>query len=176
MWSSIIPDPLHAAVVHLPKALVILLPLGVAGSIVAIRRGAPAKTVWGVAILAHALLAGSAWLSLATGDPAKDRVEHVVAEAPIESHEEAAEAFLAVAAGALVLSLVGARRDRIGRLTRVASAAASVGLVALGWNVGHSGGQLVYRYGAAGAYTSPSAANGSAGPAKAGRAGDDDAH
>ena len=40
MWSSIIPNPLHPAIVHLPMAIVVLLPLTVIGAIWVIRRGA----------------------------------------------------------------------------------------------------------------------------------------
>jgi uncharacterized membrane protein len=183
MWTSLIPNPLHPAIVHLPIAIVVLLPLTIIGALWAIRRGASVVPTWSAAVAMHALLAGTAWLALATGDPAKETVEQVVAEAPIESHEEAAEAFLAIAAGALVLSLIGARRDRLGAVARVSTVAGSAVLIAAGWNVGHSGGQLVYRYGAASAYTSPDSTGSSRTPSRtpsrapsAGRAerGDDD--
>lgn len=158
MWTSVIPDPLHPAIVHLPMALVVLLPVAVAAAIWAIHRGAEPIRVWGVAAAVHAVLALSAWASLATGDQAAEKVEEVVAEAPIHSHEEAAETFLALSVGALVIALVGLRKSQIGTAARAAAAVSTVVLLAAGWRVGHSGGQLVYRYGAASAYTDGAAA------------------
>ncbi|MBL0170209.1 MAG: hypothetical protein IPP90_05660 [Gemmatimonadaceae bacterium] len=153
MWTSIIPNPLHPAIVHLPMALVILLPMTAIVALWSIRRGAAPIKVWGVAAALHAMLALSAWASLATGDQAGEKVENVVAEAPVESHEEAAETFLALSVGALVIALVGLRKDQIGTAARAAASVATVALLVAGWRVGHSGGQLVYRYGAASAYT-----------------------
>ena len=152
MLTSLIPNPLHPAIVHLPMALVVLLPLTVVVAIWAIRRGGSPVRVWGVAAAMHAFLALSAWASLASGGADEERVEKVVAEAPVESHEEAAEAFLALAVGALAVSLVGLRRDRVGAIARGVAAVGSVVLLGSGWQVGHSGGQLVYRHGAASAY------------------------
>jgi hypothetical protein len=176
MLASLIPYPLHPAIVHLPMAFVVLLPLTVAVAIVAIRRGAAPMRVWGVAAAMHAALALSAWASLASGDEAGEKVEKVVAEAPIESHEEAAEAFLALAVGALAVSLVGLRRDRIGVIARGAAAVGSIVLLGSGWQVGHSGGQLVYRYGAASAYATDSVRTADGGTPERGRSsnGDDD--
>jgi hypothetical protein len=158
MLSSLLPNPLHPAIVHLPIALAVLLPLVIIGALVAINRGATPRMAWTGAIVAHALLAGTAWLSLTTGEPAAEQAEKVVAEAPIESHEEAAEAFLALAAGALAISLLGVRKDKAGQLARVAATVSSVVLLGAGWNVGHSGGQLVYKYGAGAAYATPGSA------------------
>jgi hypothetical protein len=160
MWTSLIPNPLHPAIVHLPIALVILMPVTFLVAIVAIRRGAAPLKVWSVAAAVHVALVLSAWASLASGNDAGERVEEVIAEAPVESHEEAAEAFVAFAAGALVISLLGVRKDRIGAVARGTAVAASVGLVVAGWQVGHSGGQLVYRYGAASAYAAASDSTG----------------
>ena len=155
MWTSFIPDPLHPAIVHLPIALMVLLPVTFLVGVVAIRRGGSPLKVWSVAAAMHVALVLSAWASLATGDEAGERVEAVVADGPIETHEEAAEAFVAIAAGALVISLIGVRKDRIGAVARGTAVAASIGLLLVGWRVGHSGGELVYRYGAASAYATP---------------------
>ncbi len=156
MLSSLIPNPLHPAIVHLPVALVVFLPAVMLIALWAIRRGTKPLMAWGAAVAVHAMLAATAWLALATGDPAKEQVERTVAEAPIESHEEAAEAFLALTAAALAVSLIGVRRDAVGKWARVTAAAGSVVLLGAGWNVGHSGGQLVYKYGAGTAYANAS--------------------
>ncbi|MEQ1691288.1 MAG: hypothetical protein ABMA00_08395 [Gemmatimonas sp.] len=156
MLQSIIPNPLHPAIVHLPMAFVVLLPVAVAVAILVIRRGAIPWKVWAVAAAMHAMLALSAWASLATGDEAGEKAEKVIAEAPIESHEVAAETFLALSVGALVIALVGLRADGIGTSARAVAAVGTVVLLVAGWRVGHSGGELVYRYGAASAYTDSS--------------------
>ena len=176
MPTSLIPNPLHPAIVHLPMALVVLLPLTVVVAIWSIRRGGSPLRVWGVAAAMHAALAISAWASLASGSEAEEKVEKVVAEAPVESHEEAAEAFLALAVGALAVSLIGLRRDRAGTVARGVAAVGSLVLLGSGWQVGHSGGQLVYRYGAASAYTTDSmlTANGGTSERTPSSKGDDD--
>lgn len=169
MLTSLIPNPLHPAIVHLPIALVVLLPLTIAVAIYLIRRGGSPMRVWGVAAAMHAALALSAWASLASGSADEVRVEKAVAEAPVESHEEAAEAFLALAVGALAVALIGLRRDRVGAIARGVAAVGSVVLLGSGWQVGHSGGQLVYRYGAASAYTNDAAVTADVGSPKRAR-------
>jgi hypothetical protein len=100
-----------------------------------------------------------------TGEAQDERVERVVPEQPLESHEEAAETFLALSAGLAVLVTAGLARGRIGGVARGLGAAGAAGLVAVAAYVGHSGGTLVYRYGAASAYTatSPRVAAGASG-------------
>jgi hypothetical protein len=57
----------------------------------------------------------------------------------------------------LVISLVGLLKNRPGQLARGATAVSAVALLVSGWNVGHSGGELVYRYNAGAAYTDSAA-------------------
>ena len=163
MLMSIIPNPLHPAVVHLPMALVVLLPVTVAVATWVIRRGGAPMRVWGVAVAFHAALALSTWASLASGEAAEEQVEKLVAEAPLSSHEEAAEAFMTLAIGATVISLLGLRRDRAGSIARGVAGVGTLVLLGAGWQVGHSGGQLVYRYGAGSAYTNDNSLTADAG-------------
>lgn len=151
-----LPDPLHPAVVHFPVVLAFLLPLFVAGAIWAIRRGANARRAWMLPLVGAVGLALSAWAAVQTGQAQSERVERVVTERVIESHEEMAEAFLATSAAVAVLALAGLIGGRAGRAARVLTGVGALALVALVARVGHSGGQLVYRHGAASAYTSPS--------------------
>jgi uncharacterized membrane protein len=150
--NNVLPDPIHPAIVHLPVALAILLPLMIGGAFLLARRGTPIRTLWTGVVAAAALLAGSSWLAVETGEGQEERVEHVVSEGALETHEERADAFLALAAGTLILTLVGLAKDRAGRIGRVAATVAAVALLPAGYMVGHSGGQLVYRDGAAQAY------------------------
>lgn len=150
-----LPNPLHPAVVHFPVVLAFLLPVFVAGAIWAIRRGVNVRRAWTVPLVGAVALTLSAWAAVQTGGTQSERVERVVSEQPIESHEEMAEAFLAVSAGVAVVALAGLLRGGAGKVARVITGAGALVLVALVARVGHSGGQLVYRFGAASAYTSP---------------------
>jgi uncharacterized membrane protein len=152
MLQSLIPAPLHPAVVHLPIALTILLPLFAIGALVAISRGARPTAVWGTTTALAVLLAASAWVSIETGEGQEDRVERIVGERPLETHEEAAEAFLLIAGGMVGLSALGLARGKIGHGARIAGVVGTFVVAGAGWNVGHSGGALVYQHGAASAY------------------------
>ena len=149
-----LPDPIHPAIVHLPVALALLLPAMAGGAFLLARRGTSIRTLWSGVAVAAALLAGSAWLAVETGEAQEERVEKVVSEGALETHEERANLFLALATGTLVLALVGLAKDKVGRIGRVGATVAAVSLLPAGYMVGHSGGQLVYRDGAAQAYTS----------------------
>jgi hypothetical protein len=162
MWTNLLPDPLHAAVVHLPMALAVLLPLAALVALVAIKRGAAPRPTWGVMVLMVALLIGSGLVAKETGEDGEDRVEQLVPETALEAHEEAADRFLVVGAVVLVLSLVGLRRDRLGGGARIAATLGTIAVLAAGWSVGHAGGELTYRYGGAAAYAGPAGAQGTA--------------
>lgn len=146
------PDPLHPAVVHLPIALAVLIPgLAILGILLIYKGFLPPRS-WALVVLLQALLVGSGWLALETGEDQEERVERVVAERHIEAHEEAAERFLLLAAVGLLVSGAGLLPRRAGAAGRVATALVTLGLLAAGVSVGHSGGALVYEHGAASAY------------------------
>jgi uncharacterized membrane protein len=151
-----LPNPLHPAIVHFPVVLAFLLPLFVLGALWMIRRGANARRAWAIPVGCAAALALSSWAAVQTGEAQGDRVERVVSEQAFDSHEEVAEAFLATSAGVAIVALIGLSAGIPGRVARVATGIGAVALMGLVARVGHSGGQLVYRYGAASAYTSTS--------------------
>lgn len=164
------PDPLHPAVVHLPIALAVLIPaFAVAGAYLVYRGLLPTRS-WALIVLLQALLVGSGWLALETGEAQEERVERVVAERHIESHEEAAERFLVLAAIGLLVTAGGLLPRRVGAAGRIAGAFASLAVLAAAVSVGHSGGELVYKHGAASAYV---AAQGPVGATAAARHDDD---
>lgn len=153
-----IPNPLHPAVVHFPVVLAFLLPIFAIGAMVMIRRGARPMGAWAIPLAAAVALSVSSWAAVETGEEQDDRVERVVAEQPLDSHEEAAELFLT---GTLILALVaaaGLAPGLIGRSARAVAALGALVLVAGAARVGHTGGELVYRHGAASAYASPTSA------------------
>jgi hypothetical protein len=99
----------------------------------------------------------SAWVALDTGEDQEERVEDIVGEPALHGHEEAAERFLVLAGVVTLVAVAGLARGTVGRAARLLTAAGTVGIVAAGIQVGHSGGLLVYRHGAASAYADPAA-------------------
>ena len=145
--------PLHPLVVHFPVVLAVLLPISVVVALLLIRKGATARRVWSVPVAIAAALALSAWVATQTGESQEDRVERVVSEGALHGHEEAAERFLVLSGVLVLVAAGGLARGTVGRAARLVTAAGAVGIVAAGVQVGHSGGLLVYRHGAASAYT-----------------------
>jgi uncharacterized membrane protein len=152
-----LPDPLHPAVVHFPIVLMFLLPLAALWAVLYRRRHPERHGAWVLTTALAGALTLSAWVAVETGERDEEKVEEAVPEVSLETHEEAAQRFLLLSAGVLVLAGVGLLRGRIGSAARLATTAGAFGLVAAGAMVGHSGGDLVYRHGAA-------AANAAAGP------------
>lgn len=155
MFTTLLPDPLHPAVVHLPIALAVLLPLFAVGTAVAVHRGARSRVAWSITVTLAGALLGSGLVAKETGEDQEDRVEQVVPETALHAHEEAADRFLVAAAAVFLVSLLGLRRDRVGRGARLVTVAGSVGVLVAGWAVGQAGGELVYRHGAGAAYAAP---------------------
>lgn len=147
-----LPSPLHPAVVHFPVVIGFLLPLIVGVALWAIHRGAHTRRAWSIPVLATLMLATSAWIAVETGEGQEDRVERVVAKQPLANHSELAETFLAVSAGLAAVALAGLVGGTGGRAARIVTAAGSIAVAVGATVVGHSGGQLVYRFGAAAAY------------------------
>ena len=146
------PEPLHPAIVHLPIALAVLVPVfAILGIALIQTRVLPAKT-WAAVVLLQLLLVASGWAAVETGEQEEERVEHVVAERHIETHEEAAERFLAIAALGLLILGTGLIPGSAGLAGRAIGTLATIGILAAGVSVGHSGGELVYRHGAANAH------------------------
>jgi uncharacterized membrane protein len=149
-----LPYPLHPAIVHFPVVLAFLLPLFAIGSVWAIRRGARPRRSWSIPLAGALALVASAWLAVKTGEAQDERVERVVAEQPLSTHEEMAEAFLTGSAVVALVAVTGLVGGMVGRTARGLTVVGALALVVGAALVGHSGGQLVYRYGAAAAYTS----------------------
>ncbi len=157
---SFLPNPLHPALVHLPIAMAVLVPLSILVALWAIRRGATSRAVWSVPVAMLGLLLLSGWGALQTGEGDEDRVEQVVGDAAIHTHEESAERFLVATGFVLVLATAGFVRGRTGSLARSTTAAASFLILVAGYQVGHTGGALVYRDGAPIAFATPDGAAG----------------
>ena len=147
-----LPDPLHPAVVHVPIALAVLVPGLALLVLVLVGSGICRPRAWAAIVFLQVLLVGSSWLALETGEKEEDRAERVVAERHIEAHEEAAERFMGLAGLGLVVLGAGLLPGGAGSFARAGGVVAALGILAAGVAVGHSGGDLVYKHGAAAAY------------------------
>jgi hypothetical protein len=168
-----LPDPLHPAVVHFPVVLAFLVPVFAGGALWTIRRGARARRAWAIPLALAVALSASAWVSVETGESQDERVERFVGERPLHAHQEMAEVFLGASAGLAAVAVLGLLGGIAGRVARVTATVGAAALLVLAFRVGHSGGALVYRYGAASAFTADTS-----GPTRAigaeRRGGDDD--
>lgn len=152
LLSSLLPTPLHPVVVHLPIAFALLVPVFTIGALVAVRRGAAPVRTWSLAVAMSLALTVSAWAAIETGENEEDRVERVVPDAALETHEEAADAFLWLAAAVFGVAAVGMMQGKVGASARMLATVGSLVLLPAGYRVGHSGGGLVYTHNAASAY------------------------
>lgn len=169
-----LPDPLHPAVVHFPIVLMFLVPISALVAFRAISRGASPLKAWSVPLAFAAALSLSAWVSLQTGQGQEERVERVVSERRIGAHEEAAELFLTFTGALAVVMAAGLLKGRAGQVARVAGAVGSLAVITAGYQVGRSGGELVYTYGAASAYTAGDVGGGPVGEQGSRRGVDDE--
>lgn len=145
--------PLHALIVHMPIALTLLVPIFAVVALLLGRRAMKPNLAWAFPVGLLALLLVSGVVADKTGEQQEDRVERVVPKAAIHEHEEAAELFLVVTAGVLVLAAGGLMSNSLGKTMRVVGAVGTLAVLAAGWNVGHSGGTLVYEHNAGAAYS-----------------------
>jgi uncharacterized membrane protein len=138
--------------VHFPIVLALFVPALALILTLGIRTGRFSPRAWGSVALLHVLLVGSAWVALETGEQEEEHAERVVAESLIEGHEEAAQRFALLAALGLPLAAAGLLRGSLGDWARPLATAASAAALAAVVLTGHSGGELVYRHGAAQAH------------------------
>lgn len=151
-------EPLHPAVVHFPIVLAVLLPIFALGTLWAIRRGARPRLAWAIPLALAGALVGSTYVALETGEAQEERVEQVVAEQALHSHEEAAERFMVLSGILFVVMAGGLLAGTPGTAARLVGTAGAVILVAAAVQVGDAGGKLVYQHGAASAYVDAAAA------------------
>lgn len=161
--SALIPSPLHPAIVHMPIALMVLVPVFAVGALIAIRRGTAPFRSWGITTALMAALTVSAFVAKQTGESQEDTVEQIVGDAPLHQHEEAADTFFVLSIVVLGIGVVGLRSGKLGNAARLTATVGTLGLMVAGYNVGHSGGELVFKHGAASAYTTSSGSRTSSG-------------
>ncbi len=145
--------PFHPVIVHLPLGLSAVMPAVALILLVAIWRKWLPPGSWWLAVALQAVLSGGAWFAMEAGEDEEDRVERLVPHDAFEEHEEKAEVFFkASAATAALMAVAGLLASRrAGPALMGASIIASAAVLVLALQTGHSGGELVYRHGAAGA-------------------------
>jgi len=153
---TMLPNPLHPAVVHFPIVLMFLLPIITGAALWRLHDGARRRS-WGLVVLTAAAVTGSGWFATRTGNTQEEFVEDVVAEQPIHDHEEAGDTFVLVSWIVLGIAVVGAFPGLAGRAGRALTLAGALALVYFGWRTGDLGGKLAYQHGAAAAYVTDSA-------------------
>lgn len=140
---------LHPKIVHLPIALAILMPLIVGGFWALRSYDLMPRRIWWVALVFQAVLVGSSFAAMETGEIDEERAEKVVPESAIETHEEAAEVFTWATVGLLplLLGLGFVEKRRLQHGVAAVAIAASAGVLFLGYRVGEAGGAIVYEHG-----------------------------
>ncbi len=150
--------PLHPALVHLPLGLALVLPVLATGFTWALWSGRIPKRGWLAVVALQAVLLGAGLVALNTGQREAERVEVVVPEKAIETHEAYAEQFLWVTGAALAVAaiVVLVRRPAAVRALSAATVLGTLLVAAAAVRVGHAGGELVYAHNAGAVYSSAS--------------------
>jgi uncharacterized membrane protein len=143
--------PLHPLVVHFPIVLGTLLPVLALLLWWAIKKDLLQQKIWILVTVMALAYGASAIIAVELGEKDEDKVEEIVSERVIEEHEEAGEMIPWIAGTLFLVSIAGMVKKnshaiRLG--LAVLSLAALIPLV----NTGHTGGELVYQYGAANAH------------------------
>lgn len=148
------PEPLHPAVVHLPMALGLLMPLFVGAALYARRKKLIEPRVWVAVVVLQALLAGTALFAARTGEDEEERIAAVVAQEPIDAHRDSGVLLLRLATLTLIVAATGLLDGRTGSVARWLTLALALVVLVVTVRTGHQGGELVYRHGGAGVYQS----------------------
>ncbi len=164
----------HAAIVHVPLGLAVVMPLLAGALTLAIWRRRLPRSAFAIVTVLQLAVVGAGLLAIRLGNADAETTEQVAPEQAVDAHEDAAEAFVWIAAGVLVAAAVAlvvpARRvPAMGALVTAGALAAA----ALGVSAGAKGGQLVHGDGVGVPRLAASSATAAA-PAKHGRGHQDD--
>lgn len=143
--------PLHPVVVHFPIVLGSLLPFLALLLWGAIKKEYLQPKVWALVTIMALAYGASAIVAVELGEKDEDKVEEIVSERVIEEHEEAAEMVPWVAGTLFLVSLAGLAKKNSHSLRLGLAVLSMIALIPL-VSAGHTGGELVYQYGAANAH------------------------
>ncbi|MBT5027202.1 MAG: hypothetical protein HOH38_11195 [Nitrospinaceae bacterium] len=143
--------PLHPVVVHFPIVLGTLLPVLAFILWATIKKGYLQQRVWVLVAIMALAYGATSLIAMELGEKDEDKVEEIVSERVIEEHEEAAEMIPWVAGTLFLVSFAGLIKKNSHSLRLGLAALSLVALIPL-VDAGHTGGELVYQYGAATAH------------------------
>ncbi len=146
--------PLHPIIVHFAIVVGIAIPFIGFGLWYAIKNNWVSAKAWRVVVGMAFLYTALAIVTVQLGEADEEKVEKIVAEDVIEHHEEAAEPIPWIAGVLFLAAFAGCRGKNTRKLQLGFSLVALLALIPL-MNAGHTGGELVYKYGAANAHLTP---------------------
>ena len=144
--------PLHPIVVHFPIALSLLIPIACIALYFSIKKGFATPRAWVIVVLLSALYLGSSLVAVEMGERDEDKVEKVVGHDTLEEHEEIGEKIPWVAGALLIASLLPLFTKNSTSFQIINIIVALLAILPI-VKAGHTGGELVYKHGAARAHT-----------------------
>lgn len=147
--------PFHPVMVHFPIALAFIIPILILVFAFMIKSQKMTHQAWLVIIGLQIVTTVTGYVALESGENEEHAVEKVLDKKLIHHHEESAEIFVGSTVLALVISIAAFfLRKPIQFYLQLAVCLIALISCYLVYQTGHSGGELVYRYGAANAYGS----------------------
>ena len=140
--------PLHPIAVHFPIVLGALLPLIAFLVWWCIKKDIVQQKVWALVTIMALAYGASAIIAVELGEQDEEKVERIISEQVIEEHAEAGDMIPWVSGALFLVSLAGLVKKNSHSLRLGLAVLSLVALVPL-VNTGHTGGKLVYQYGAA---------------------------
>jgi uncharacterized membrane protein len=145
--------PFHPVMVHFPIALAFILPILILVFAFMIKSQKMSHHAWLVIIGLQIVTTVTGYVALDSGEKEEHAVEKVLDKKHIHHHEESAEIFVGSTVLALVISIAAFfLRKPIQFYLQLGTLLIALISCYLVYQTGHSGGELVYRYGAANAY------------------------
>ena len=146
--------PLQPMLVHIPLAVAFLLPIVVVVMLVGHSVGRLGRGGWITVSAITAVLLVSSIVAQRSGEAEEERVEGLVSERVLETHEERGEVFTWTVAAlfALTALIPLTARKKLREGGGLAALALSIVVAVLALRVGHAGATLVYQEGAPMAY------------------------
>ncbi|MCB0391814.1 MAG: hypothetical protein KDD58_11000 [Bdellovibrionales bacterium] len=143
--------PLHPVAVHFPIVLGLLIPIASLSVFILIKLKYLDPRIWLLVVILSGLFFASAVVAVQTGEKDEHKVEEVVGHKVLETHEEHGEKIQWLALAVFLISitpLLLKKPTELQILTVIISSIVVYPLI----ETGHTGGELIYKHGAAEAH------------------------